>query len=235
MISRKQEMRKIMKLTYLGHAGFKVESDGKTMYVDPWLGGPESPMDVDDVDNADIVLVTHDHQDHGYSEARKICEKTGAYFVAINELAIDAKKKGLEKVHTLNIGGSIDIDDVRVTLVQAFHSCGKGAPTGFVVKMPSFSFYHAGDTGVFSSMKLFRELYSPDLAMLPIGSYYTMDVEQAALATELIRPKIVVPMHYDTFPPIETNPEEFMKLVKGRSPDTDVRAIEPGETMEFTF
>ncbi|MBD3160130.1 MAG: metal-dependent hydrolase [Candidatus Lokiarchaeota archaeon] len=235
MKTRRQEIRNIMKLTYLGHAGFKVESDDKIIYLDPWLGGPASPMDVNDVDDADIVLVTHDHQDHGYAEARKICEETGAYFVAINELAIDAKKKGLEKVHTLNIGGSIDIDGVRVTLVQAFHSCGKGAPTGFVVKMPSFSFYHAGDTGVFSSMKLFRELYSPDLAMLPIGSYYTMDEKQAALATELVRPKIAVPMHYDTFPPIKADPDKFKKLVKDRTPDTDVEVIEPGESKEFVF
>lgn len=224
-----------MKLTYLGHAGFKVESDGKTIYVDPWLGGPVSPMGVDEVEDADIVLVTHDHQDHGYKEARKICEKTDAYFVAINELAIDAKKKGLEKVHTLNIGGSIDIEGIRVTLVQAFHSCGKGAPTGFIVKMPSFTFYHAGDTGVFSSMKLFQDLYSPDLAMLPIGSYYTMDVEQASLATELVQPQVVVPMHYDTFPPIEADPERFKKLVGKRAPDTQVKPMEPGDTLEITF
>lgn len=224
-----------MKVAYLGHAGFKVESDNKTIYVDPWLGGPASPMSVDDVADADIVLVTHDHQDHGYAEARKICEKTGAYFIAINELAIDAKERGLEKVHTLNIGGSIDIDDVRVTLVQAFHSCGEGAPTGFIVKMPSFTFYHAGDTGVFSSMELFQELYSPDLVMLPIGSYYTMDVEQASLATELLKPQLVVPMHYGTFPPIEANPEEFKELVGDRVPETEVKVMKPGDTLEITF
>ena len=92
-----------MKVTYLGHASFKVESDGKTVFVDPWLNGPTSPIKVSDVDNADIVLVTHDHGDHGYQEAIEICKKTGAYFIAINELGIQAKSEGLENVHTLNI------------------------------------------------------------------------------------------------------------------------------------
>lgn len=223
-----------MKITYLGHASFKIEEDGKIVYVDPWLTGPTSPITVDDVDKADIVLVTHDHGDHGYAEALGICKNTGATFVAINELAHKAGSQGVKEIHTLNIGGSVNIGGVVVTLVQAFHSSGIAAPTGFVVRFPSGTFYHSGDTGVFSSMSLFAELYSPiDLALLPIGSYFTCDVHQAALAAKLLKPKHVIPMHYDTFPVIEANPEKFKALVSETSPETKVIIIKPGETTEI--
>jgi len=223
-----------MKVTYLGHASFKIEEDGKIVYVDPWLTGPTSPITVDDVDKADIVLVTHDHGDHGYAEALGICKNTGATFVAINELAHKAGSQGVKEIHTLNIGGSVNIGGVVVTLVQAFHSSGVGAPTGFIVRFPSSSFYHPGDTGIFSSMSLFVELYSPiDLFLAPIGSYFVMDVHQAALATKLLKPKNVIPMHYNTFPVIEANPEKFKALVSETSPSTKVIILKPGEKTEI--
>ena len=223
-----------MKVTYLGHASFKIEEDGKIVYVDPWLTGPTSPITVDDVDKADIVLVTHDHGDHGYAEALGICKNTGATFVAINELAHKAGSQGVENIHTLNIGGSVNIGGVVVTIVQAFHSSGVGAPTGFIVRFPSGSFYHPGDTGVFASMGLFAELYAPiDLFLAPIGSYFVMDVHQAALATKLLKPRNVIPMHYDTFPVIEANPEKFKALVSETSPDTEVIIMKPGEETEI--
>jgi L-ascorbate metabolism protein UlaG (beta-lactamase superfamily) len=223
-----------MKVTFLGHASFKIEEDGKIVYVDPWLTGPTSPITIDDVEKADIVLVTHDHADHGFVEGRDICKKTGAYFVALNELAHKAGEQGVENIHTLNIGGSVNIGGVVVTLVQAHHSAGTGAPTGFVVRFPSSSFYHPGDTGVFASMGLFAELYSPiDLFLSPIGSYFVMDIHQAALATKLLKPRNVIPMHYDTFPVIEANPEKFKHLVSEASPDTNVIIIKPGESTEI--
>ncbi len=223
-----------MKVTYLGHASFKIEEDGKIVYVDPWLTGPTSPITVDDVDKADIVLVTHDHGDHGYAEALGICKSTGATFVAINELAHKAGSQGVENIHTLNIGGSVNIGGVVVTLVQAFHSSGVGAPTGFIVRFPSSSFYHAGDTGVFSSMQILGNLYGPlDIALLPIGSYFVMDIHQAALATKLLKPRNVIPMHYDTFPVIEANPEKFKHLVSEESPETNVIILKPGDSTEI--
>ncbi|MFW9787853.1 MAG: metal-dependent hydrolase [Candidatus Thorarchaeota archaeon] len=222
-----------MKVTYLGHAAFKIEEDGKIVYVDPWLSGPTSPITVDDVNKADIVLVTHDHGDHGYAEALGICKNTGATFVAINELAHKAGSQGVKEIHTLNIGGSVNIGGVVVTLVQAFHSSGVGAPTGFIVRFPSSSFYHPGDTGVFASMQLLGELYPIDMFFAPIGSYFVMDVHQAALATKLVKPSHVIPMHYDTFPVIEANPEKFKALVSETSPDTNVIILKPGEETEI--
>ena len=219
-----------MKVTYLGHASFKIEADGTTIFVDPWLEGPTSPIKVKDVDNADIVLVTHDHGDHGYSEGVEICKKTGATFVAINELGIQAKTDGVENVHTLNIGGSVTIGNAVVTLVHAFHSCGKGAPTGFIVKLPSGTFYHSGDTGIFTDMGLFAELYEIDLFFAAVGSYFTMDEMQAAMATKLVNPRIVVPMHYDTFPVIKADLQLFVELVSEKSPETRVEIIKPGQS-----
>lgn len=218
-----------MKITFLGHAAFKIESDGTTVFIDPWLNGPTSSIKTEDVDKADMCLVTHDHGDHGYAEALEICKKTGAFFVGINELGLKAQSEGVENVHTLNIGGSVVIDNITVTLVQAFHSTTIGAPTGFIVEFPSGTVYHAGDTGLFYDMKLFGELYDIDIALLPIGSYYVMSIKQAVKATELINPKYVIPMHYDTFPVISANPEEFKKQVEMKFPKTKVEIIRPGE------
>lgn len=224
-----------MKVTYLGHASFKIECEERVVFIDPWLNGPTSPLRVDDVERADIVMVTHDHGDHGYTEAIEICKKTGAYFVAINELALQAQRAGVENVHTLNIGGSVDIGDIRITLVHAFHSCGIGAPTGFIVNLPCGIVYHSGDTGVFLDMELFGKMYGIDLLFIPIGSYYTCGPEEAAWATNLVRPKTVIPIHYNTFPVIEQDPKEFEALVSKMASDVKVEVMKPGETLEIGF
>ncbi|MFW9886512.1 MAG: metal-dependent hydrolase [Candidatus Thorarchaeota archaeon] len=224
-----------MKATYLGHASFKIECEERIIFIDPWLSGPTSPLKAEDVEKADIVLVTHDHGDHGYTEAVEICKKTGAYFVAINELALQAQSAGVESVHTLNIGGSVDIDDIRITLVHAFHSCGIGAPTGFIVNLPCGIVYHPGDTGVFLDMELIGKIYGIDLLFIPVGSYYTCGPEEAAWATKLVRPKAVIPMHYNTFPAIEQDPKEFEVLVSKMASDVKVEVMKPGETIELNF
>ena len=224
-----------MRVTYLGHASFRIECGERVVFIDPWLNGPTSPLKVDDVERADIVMVTHDHGDHGYAEAVEICKKTGAYFVAINELGLQAQRAGVENVHTLNIGGSVDIDDIGVTLVHAFHSCGIGAPTGFIVRLPCGIVYHPGDTGVFSDMALWHRLYKPDVYFVPIGSYYTQDVTQAVLSVELVKPKVTIPMHYDTFPVISADPEEFRHQVNETMKDVRVENMRPGETLELSF
>jgi L-ascorbate metabolism protein UlaG (beta-lactamase superfamily) len=231
VIKGKDEMR----VTYLGHASFKIECGKRVAFIDPWLNGPTSPLKVDDVEKADVVMVTHDHGDHGYAEAVEICKKTGAYFVAINELGLQAQSEGVENVHTLNIGGSVEIGDIKVTLVHAFHSSGIGAPTGFVVRFPCGTVYHPGDTGVFSDMQLFGEMYGVDLLFCPIGSYFVMSELEAAWATKLVNPKVVVPMHYDTFPVISADTKKFMDLVSEKASDAKVEPIKPGESIELKF
>lgn len=223
-----------MKVTYLGHSAFKIESDGKVIFVDPWLNGPTSPIKLADVNKADICLVTHDHGDHGYTEAVDICKKTKGTLIAINELGIKAKQDGVEQVHTLNVGGTVDVDGISITLVHAFHSSGIGAPTGFIVKMPSGTFYHPGDTGLFGDMKIFGELYNIDLFFVPIGSYYTMGIKEAVKAVELVNPKVTIPMHYDTFPVIKANPKQFYQLVTDKG-KTQVEILKPGESKDIDF
>jgi L-ascorbate metabolism protein UlaG (beta-lactamase superfamily) len=224
-----------MKVTYLGHASFKIECGERVVLIDPWLSGPTSPLKVENVENVDIVLVTHDHGDHGYGEAIEICRKTGAYFVAINELGLQAKSEGVENVHTLNIGGSVAIDDITVTLVHAFHSCGKGAPTGFIVKFPCGTVYHPGDTGIFSDMQLFGEMYRVDLFFAPCGDYYTQGIDQAVKSVKLVQPRAVIPMHYNTFPVIEQDPREFDRLVAKMAPGVRVEIMSPGDSRVLKF
>lgn len=223
-----------MQITYLGHSSFKIESDGKTLLVDPWLGGPTAPFKASAVDKADLCLVTHDHGDHGYQEAVEICKKTGATFVAINELALKAKQDGVENVHTLNIGGSVEVDGVTVTLVQAFHSSTLGTPTGFIVTLPSGTFYHPGDTGLFGDMGLFGEFYGIDLFFVPIGGYFTSGIKEAVKMVELVQPKIAIPMHYNTFPVVEANPTQFYQKVTDMG-KTKVEIMKPGETKEINL
>jgi L-ascorbate metabolism protein UlaG (beta-lactamase superfamily) len=224
-----------MRVTYLGHASFKIECGQRVVFIDPWLNGPTSPLKVDDVEKADVVMVTHDHGDHGYGEAVEICRKTGAYFVAINELGLQAKSDGVDNVHTLNIGGTVAIGDISITLVHAFHSSGIGAPTGFIVKLPCGTIYHPGDTGVFTDMQLFGEMYGIDLLLIPVGSYFVCGPKEAAWATKLVKPKMVIPMHYNTFPVIEQDPKDFSTLVDKMASEVKVEIMDPGESRDLKF
>ena len=220
-------------IRWLGHAGFEIKISGVILLVDPWLeGNPTAPLRVSDISQADIVCVTHDHADH-LGDAFEICKRTGATFVGTYELGLMAQEKGVRDVVGMNIGGTASVKGVMVTLVQAFHTAGCGAPTGFVVRGEGRTVYHAGDTGVFSDMALIGELYRPDVALLPVGGYYTMGPVEAARAVELIKPKKVIPMHFKTFPVLEQSAEGFARLVKEKTPEVEVVVLEPGETYEF--
>lgn len=220
------------RITWLGHAAFQIGIAGKVIFIDPWLGNPKSPLRLIDISKADIVYVTHDHGDH-LGEAIEICKRTGATFVATYELGNYAVERGVKKVIGANIGGSIKIGDVSLRLVQAFHTASKGAPTGVIVEGEGKSIYHAGDTGLFGDMGLIGELYKPDLALIPIGGYYTMGPEEAAKAVKLIRPKIVIPMHYGTFPVLVQSPDEFIEKVREKAAEVRAIILKPGESYEF--
>jgi L-ascorbate metabolism protein UlaG (beta-lactamase superfamily) len=170
-----------------------------------------------------------------------LARKTGAAVVAIHELAEILANQGVPQVVGMNKGGTLDVAGLKITMTQAIHSStmaveGKmvaaGEAGGFIVAFANgFTVYHAGDTAVFGDMELIRELYQPELAMLPIGSHYVMSPREAALACRLLRPKWVIPMHYRTFPVLTGTPQELRDLLKGE-PEIRVIELEPGETVE---
>ncbi|RLE54753.1 MAG: metal-dependent hydrolase [Thermoprotei archaeon] len=221
-------------IKWLGHAAFEIEIDGKILYIDPWITNPMSPVKLADISRADLVLVTHDHDDH-LGEAIDVVKKTGAKFISVYELTQYAISQGVpeDKAIAMNIGGVMVVDGIEVIMVPAHHSCTRGTPCGFIVRGKECSVYHAGDTGIVHEMSIIRELYPIDIALLPIGSVFTMDPRQAAKFTEILRPKVVIPMHYNTFPVIRQDPELFKRLVKEKVPEVEVVILKPGEVYRF--
>ena len=225
-----------MKIQWLGHSAFLLHGRDRIL-IDPFLtGNPKAAVKPDDVD-CDIICVTHGHFDH-LGDAVAIARRTGAEVACIVEMSLYLEKCEV-KATGFNLGGTIKLRDTKISMVPAFHSSSIGAPglefsaampTGMVIDSGKVV-YHAGDTAVFGDMKLVGDLYEPDVALLPIGGFFTMDPRQAALATKLIRPKIVVPMHYGTWPQIEQDPKEFESLVKKES-KAKVKIMTPGEVME---
>lgn len=224
----------MVKVRFLGHAAFLIEGSRRIL-IDPFLtGNPVAAVKPEEVD-ADLILVTHAHGDH-IGDAPEIARRTGAKIVAMYDIAnyLVEKEKGITTIG-MNYGPT-EIDGVKIVQVPAWHSSsdgkyGIGNPCGYIVTLDGVTVYHAGDTFVFGDMKLLSELYGPiDVALLPIGGHFTMGVKEAAKAVELLRPRKVVPMHYNTWPPISADPEEFRRLVGGKA---EVVILKPGETLEL--
>ncbi|MDI6805844.1 MAG: metal-dependent hydrolase [Candidatus Bathyarchaeia archaeon] len=223
----------MVKITWFGHAAFKIEIANKIVLIDPWLdGNPTSPVKASEISKADIVFVTHDHGDH-LGEAFTICKKTNANFAAVVELANHAKENGVKNAVGLNFGGSIEIDGVKLSIVPAVHTCSRGAPTGVIIQGEGKTVYHAGDTAFFGDMQFIGKVYKPDLALIPIGGYYTMDAKEAVEAIKLLKPKAVIPMHYKTFPVLAQSADEFVRIAKEKVPKVKVVALKPGESYQF--
>ena len=160
-------------LTWYGHSAFKLETNGAVIYIDPFLDNPNSPLTLDDVAAADLVLVTHDHDDH-VGQALSICSKTGAKLVSIFDTVKSLVQKGLDpaKGIGMNIGGTVDPQGIKIKMVQAAHSSATGVSAGFILTLADgFCLYHSGDTGIFSSMELFGKFHDIDLALLPIDGF----------------------------------------------------------------
>jgi len=223
---------------FLGHAVFSVTSPaGKVVITDPWIdGNPMCPIKLDDIDAADIITVSHDHFDH-IASAAAIAKKTGAIIITQPETANRLKlEEGVpdQNIVTsgmgMNIGGSVDIAGITVTMAQAFHSSATACPASYVVRLDGgATFYHGGDTGIFDSMRLIGELYKPDVALIPIGSVFVMDPIQAVASLKLLNPKVAIPMHYKTFPVLEQSADRFVQLAKSETPSVKVVVLEPGE------
>jgi len=223
----------MVKVRFLGHAAFLIEGSKKIL-IDPFLSGnPQAAVKPEEVE-ADLILITHAHGDH-IGDAVEIAKRTGAKIVAMYDIANYISEQGNVEVIGMNYGPT-EIDGVGIVQVPAWHSSSDGKysignPCGYIVKLDGKTIYHAGDTFVFLDMGLFSELYGPiDLALLPIGGHFTMGPKEAAKAVELLKPKKVVPMHYNTWPPISADPEEFKKLVGDKA---EVVILKPGESLEL--
>ncbi len=231
-----------VQITYLGHAAFKLISpQGVVVLIDPFLkNNPKTPAALKEVDKADLILVTHGHGDH-LGDTISVAQKTNATVIAIAELAGYLGKKGVKNIVRMNKGGSYFFKGLRITMVNAQHSSSTtegdqvvytGEPTGFIIRFENgFTVYHAGDTAVMADMKIFGDIYKPDLALLPIGSHFTMDPQEAAYASKLLRPKYIIPMHYGTWPVLTGKAEDFGHLMK-EQPEVKVIILAPGESIK---
>lgn len=229
------------KITWLGHATFRIESpQGKVVVIDPWVSeNPSCPKEKAEFAKIDLMLVTHGHFDH-IGDAVALGKKHNPNVVAIYEICAFLEEKGLGNVIGMNKGGTVEVAGLGVTMVGADHSSsildddGKlvygGEACGFVVEFEGgFKVYHAGDTNLFGDMKLIGELYKPDLALLPIGGHYTMGPKEAAVACRLLGVRSVIPMHFGTFPILKGSPQALRKAAKDIR-DLEVIELRPGET-----
>ena len=214
-----------MEITWLGHSAVKIKGS-KTVYIDPFLtGNPKAAVTPESVRDADVVVVTHYHGDH-VGDAFQICKQTGAPLVTMYEVAVEAQEKGC-KTEEMNVGGTVEVQGVRVHMVPAVHSAEKGDPAGVVIELDGKRLYHAGDTGLTYDLKLIGEFFKPDLSFIPIGDRFTMGVPSAVKAVEFVQTKRVIPIHYGTFPAVDADPQEFKKRVGSLA---EVIILKPGET-----
>ncbi len=208
-----------MKLKYFSHSAFQITANsGKVILIDPFLtGNPTAPVTAESVE-ADFIILTHAHGDH-IGDAFDIAKRCDSLIIAVNELADYAISKGL-KAHNMHIGGSYNFEFGKVKFTIAHHGSmtpdGQyaGEPAGVLVTVDGKTIYHTGDTGLFYDMKLIGEMNHIDYMLAPIGDNFTMGIDDAVKAVELTNPDVAIPIHYNTFPVIEADPEEFKKKVE---------------------
>ncbi|MCM3619441.1 metal-dependent hydrolase [Sutcliffiella horikoshii] len=227
-----------MKVSYHGHSVIKVEANRKTILFDPFISGNDlTDLNADDL-KVDVILLTHGHNDH-VGDTVDLALKNDALVVAPFELAEYLGWQGV-KVHEMHIGGAHEFDFGRVKLTQAFHGSSytdyetktivyTGMPSGILLTIDGKTIFHAGDTALFSDMKMIGELNDIDVAFLPIGDNFTMGPDDAVLAAKWLDASTVVPIHFNTFPVIEQNPHDFVSKL----PNGVGKVLEPGETIEL--
>lgn len=226
-----------MQISYHGHSVVKIVTKDKTILIDPFIRGNDvTDLQVEE-QKPDVILLTHGHNDH-VGDTVEIAKANGTLVVAPNELANYLGWQGVN-VHPMHIGGAKEFDFGKVKFTQAFHGSSfvtnqneiiyTGMPGGILFMAEGLTIYHAGDTALFGDMKLIGERHPIDVAFLPIGDNFTMGPEDAAYAVSLLKPKIVVPIHYNTFPPIQQDPQKFAELVDG----ADVQILKAGELVQL--
>ena len=226
-----------VRITWLGHATVLIQTArGTNILIDPYIAqNPKYPRDFVLPSKIDYILLTHGHGDH-ISDTVPVAAKHGSTVVAIYELADYMAGKGVAQIIGMNLGGTVQLEDVAATMVEAKHSAGAqdeqgthyvGVAAGYVLTLADGPvLYHSGDTAVFGDMQLIRELYKPEVAMLPIGGHFTMGPKEAALAVRLLAPRVILPLHFGTFPPLKGTPEALAALI-----DAGVQVVRwtPGE------
>lgn len=226
-----------MKVSYHGHSVVKIETAGKTIFIDPFISGNgQTDLKVNEV-KPDVIILTHGHNDH-VGDTIQLAKEHDSLVITNADLATYLSWQGL-KVHGMNIGGAYQFDFGKIKFTQAFHGSGyqvednqiiySGMPTGILFTAEGKTIYHAGDTGLFSDMKLIGDRNPIDLAFLPIGDNFTMGPEDAAYAAALLSAKTVVPIHYNTFPVIEQDPQDFINLLDNQNGII----LQPGEAIEL--
>lgn len=217
-----------MTIDYIGHSAFKISDGENQVLIDPWIEDNPSSLldDISSFTDINYVLVTHEHDDHGLSDAIEICKRYGAKLVTPYDTA--QKFKDISKV-SINTGGTVKLSETLwVHCTLAFHATAQNQPCGFVVGMGEQTIYHAGDTALFSDMKLIGERFDINVAMLPIGDVFTMGPKDAAQAAEFLAADKLIPMHYDTFDILTGTPEE---LESHLTPEIELKVIRPGESI----
>ena len=219
------------KVTWLGHAAFGLTSpQGKELLIDPWLDNPKAPESAQDIDSADVIVLTHGHFDH-FGKTDELAKETGAKVVCIHEVAQYLGAQGVDDEQLVGMN---------ITMVPAMHSSGistengivsGGHSAGFIIEMENgYTVYHTGDTGFFTDLKWIGDHYNPNLLLICIGDHFTMGPDTAAEAIELIDPEYIVPMHYGTFPLLTGTPDALKQHLSEQYRDR-VLAVDPGETL----
>lgn len=223
-------------IQYLAHSSFQLAIDGHKLLIDPWLtGNPATAISADELE-AEVILLTHAHDDH-VADAAGIAQRSGATIVCNFEMGNWYMAQGLENVFQGNPGGSFSNDWMSAKWTVAHHSSSfgdgsyGGQPNGFVIRGGGCTIYHAGDTSLFGDMRLVGD-EGLDLAIIPIGDLFTMGVDDSIKAIRLLRPKMVVPMHYNTFPPIEQDASAWAGRVESET-DAEPVVLAPGDSFSL--
>jgi len=227
----------LMKISYHGHSVVQIQTKGKSIIIDPFINGNQlTDLKVEET-RPDVIILSHGHNDH-VGDTVELAKKNNALVVANHELSTYLSWQGVN-THAMHIGGAYQFDFGKIKLTQAFHGSSYetenneliycGMPAGILFMNEGKTIYHAGDTGLFSDMKLIGERHPIDVAFLPIGDNFTMGPEDAVYAAKLLKAKTVVPIHFNTFPPIKQDPHKFIDMLK----DKNGKVLQPGEAIEI--